>query len=70
MVLNDFFDKNALFALFHHLAPPSDPSAPALMFSHVKSTIWGENSALFRKNVLFALFPLWAPESERLVGAA
>ena len=55
-----FFDQNAHFALFPEkctFPPPSDPSAPALMFSQVKSMIWGEKSALFREKCTFCTFP-------------
>ena len=68
-----FFDQKALFALCPQkctFPPPSDPSAPALMFSQVKSMLLGEKGALFREKYIFALFPLWAQKSERLVGAA
>ena len=55
-----FFDQNAHFALFPEkctFPPPSDPSAPALMFSQVKSMIWGEESILFREKLTFCTFP-------------
>ena len=48
--------QNALFALFRYLAPPSDPSAPALMFSQVNSIILGAQSALFAKKCAFRTF--------------
>ena len=54
-----FFGQNAqnqLFALFHNLAPPSDPSAPTLMFSEVKSMILRAHSALFAKKCGFRTF--------------
>ena len=54
--------QNPLFALFRYLAPPSDPSAPALMFSQVNSTILAKMHFSL-KVTLFALFPLWAPKS-------
>ena len=50
--INDFAVQTLqipLFALFRYLAPPSDPSAPALMFSEVKSMVLGAQSPLFAK---------------------
>ena len=54
-----FFGQNALLALFSKkctFPPPSDPCAPALMFSQVKSMVWGEKSELFRKKCTFCTF--------------
>ena len=48
--------QNAPCALFRYLAPPSDPSAPALMFSHVNSTILGAQCALFSEKCTFCTF--------------
>ena len=59
MVADDFFGPNApkpVFAPFRYLAPPSDPSAPALMFSDVNSMILGAQSALFAKKCTFLTF--------------
>ena len=43
----------AKVAPFHHLALQDDPSAPALMFSEVKSMVLGLQNALWRsKRVL------------------
>ena len=65
--INDFSVQtlqNALFALFRYLAPPSDPSAPALMFSQVNSMILGAQSALFAKKRTFLTFStLGSPKS-------
>ena len=58
--------QNALFALFRYLAPPSDPSAPALMFSQVNSMILGAQSALFAKNALFHFFHFGRPKVMRI----
>ena len=57
--INDFSVQTLqipLFALFRYLAPPSDPSAPALMFSQVNSMILGAQSALFAKKCTFLTF--------------